>query len=109
MILDLVGIYVSKAKNRPAIEGFMLTLVLGLLGILIAAVLPTKEAPAPVVQVAAKKRYPKGRTMNYKKQAAENDDDRPDVATWNDWKTGGSAAAGVLEGLVVRVEASSGK
>ena len=38
----------------------MLTLLLGLLGILIAAVMPTKEAPAPVVQVAAKKRYPKG-------------------------------------------------
>jgi len=26
--------------------------------------------------------------MNYKKQAAENDDDWPDVVTWNDWKTG---------------------
>ena len=88
VILDLVGIYVSKAKNRPAIEGFMLTLLLGLLGILIAAVLPTKEAPAPVVQVAAKKRYPKGHTMNYKKQAAEHDDDWPDVVSWNDWKTG---------------------
>jgi len=25
--------------------------------------------------------------MNYKKQAAENDD-RPDAVTWNDWKTG---------------------
>ena len=67
MILDLVGIYVSKAKNRPAVERFIQTLVLGPLGILIATVPPTKEAPAPVVQVAAKKRYPKGHPMNYKK------------------------------------------
>ncbi len=80
--------HVSAAKNRAGIEGFLLTLVLDPLGILIAAVLPTKEAPTPVVQVAAKKRYPKGHPMNYKKQAAENDDDWPDVVTWNDWKTG---------------------
>ena len=65
MIPDLTGIYVSKAKNRPAIEGFVLTLVLNPLGTLIAAVLPTKEAPAPVVKVAAKKRYPKSHPMNY--------------------------------------------
>jgi hypothetical protein len=88
VILDLVGIYVSKAKNRPALEGFLLTLVLGPLGILIGTVLPTKEAPAPVVQATARKKYPKGHPMNYKNQKPGNDDDWPDVVTWNDWKTG---------------------
>ncbi len=44
-ILALVGSYVSLAKHRPGIEGFLLTACLGPLGILIAALLPTVEAP----------------------------------------------------------------
>ncbi len=87
VVVPLIGRYVSKAKNRSGAERFWLAFPLGLLGDLVAAVLPAKEPPAPLVQATPRMRYPKGHPMNYKNQKPENDDDWPDVVTGNDCKT----------------------
>lgn len=41
-----LGAYISSQKNRPAIEGVLLSLIFGPLGIIIAALLPTQSPPA---------------------------------------------------------------
>ena len=41
------GMAIAKSKNRDAGEGLALGLILGIFGVLIAAVLPSKGAPPP--------------------------------------------------------------
>jgi uncharacterized membrane protein HdeD (DUF308 family) len=52
-----LGAYVSAAKCRPALEGFFFGVLLGPLGILVAALLPANPAPAAV------NRWPVGHPM----------------------------------------------
>lgn len=48
IIMGFIGVYVSKSKNRSGWEGFLFGFFLSILGIIIAALLPTikKEKPA---------------------------------------------------------------
>ena len=45
MAVAFVGSYVSRQKHREAAEGFLLSLFLGPLGLILAAMLPTREPP----------------------------------------------------------------
>lgn len=42
-----LGAYISTQKNRQAIEGVLLALLFGPLGLIVAALLPTKAPAAP--------------------------------------------------------------
>ena len=44
IIMGLLGRYVAKEKNRSKAEGFWLGFLFSILGIIIIALLPTKEA-----------------------------------------------------------------
>ena len=48
IIMGFIGVYVSNSKNRSGWEGFLFGFFLSILGIIIAALLPTikKEKPA---------------------------------------------------------------
>lgn len=48
LIMGFIGVYVSNSKNRSGWEGFLFGFFLSILGIIIAALLPTikKEKPA---------------------------------------------------------------
>ena len=46
LITGFVGRYVAKEKNRSATEGFVFGFLLNLIGVIIVALLPTKE-PKP--------------------------------------------------------------
>lgn len=67
----LTGGYVSRVKNRPGFEGIALGLILGPLGVLIAALLPTIE---PV-------RY----SPRTRKQMIEEEEELPAILNWRDW------------------------
>lgn len=44
IIMGLLGRYVAKEKNRSKAEGFWLGFLFSILGVIIVALLPTKEA-----------------------------------------------------------------
>jgi len=46
LITGFIGRYVAKEKNRSATEGFLFGFLLNLVGVIIVALLPTKE-PKP--------------------------------------------------------------
>lgn len=46
LITGFIGRYVAKEKNRSASEGFLFGFLLNLIGVIIVALLPTKE-PKP--------------------------------------------------------------
>jgi hypothetical protein len=75
LLLCGVGAYVSNAKHRPGAEGFILTLILGPLGVLIAALMPTEEPPKP------ERRY----IADRKRRAEEEEEELPEVADWLNW------------------------
>ena len=43
-ITGFIGMYVAKQKNRSSDEGFLFGFLLSLIGVVIVALLPTKEA-----------------------------------------------------------------
>ncbi|MDB4060013.1 hypothetical protein N9492_00150 [Flavobacteriaceae bacterium] len=43
MVTGFLGRYVAKEKNRSSFEGFILGFLFNLLGVIIVALLPTKE------------------------------------------------------------------
>jgi MFS family permease len=63
-ITGLIGMYVAKEKNRSDSEGFLFGFLLSLIGIIIVALLPTKEAVAEIKKVELTK-----------EQLEENSDD----------------------------------
>jgi ABC-type transport system involved in multi-copper enzyme maturation permease subunit len=48
-ILGFLGSYVAKEKNRSGTEGFLLGFLFSFLGVIIVALLPTKEKPKEIV------------------------------------------------------------
>ena len=49
IIMGFLGSYVAKEKNRSGTEGFLLGLLFSLIGVIIVALLPTKEKPKEIV------------------------------------------------------------
>lgn len=49
IIMGLLGRYVAKEKNRSKAEGFWLGFLFSILGVIIVALLPTKEKPKEIV------------------------------------------------------------
>ncbi len=70
-LFSCVGIYVSNVKGRPAIEGLLFALLLGPIGVLVAALMPTVKQ----VHYAPRTR----------KRAVEEEEELPSVANWHDW------------------------
>ena len=55
IIMGFIGRYVSKSKNRGGWEGFLFGFFLSILGIIIAALLPTIKKEKPVELTADEK------------------------------------------------------
>ena len=49
IIMGFLGSYVATEKNRSGTEGFLLGLLFSILGVIIVALLPTKEKPKEIV------------------------------------------------------------
>ena len=49
VIMGFLGSYVAIEKNRSGTEGFLLGLLFSLIGVIIVALLPTKEKPKEIV------------------------------------------------------------
>ena len=49
IIMGFLGSYVATEKNRSGTEGFLLGLLFSILGVIIVALLPTKEKPKEVL------------------------------------------------------------
>jgi hypothetical protein len=49
VIMGFLGSYVAKEKNRSGTEGFLLGLLFSLIGVIIVALLPTKEKQKEIV------------------------------------------------------------
>ena len=47
IIMGILGRYVAKEKNRSAAEGFWIGFLFSILGVIIVALLPTKEKEKP--------------------------------------------------------------
>ena len=47
LIMGFIGTYVSNQKNRSGWEGFLFGFFLSILGVIIVAILPTKEKEKP--------------------------------------------------------------
>tara|TARA_X000000950_G_C13686746_1_gene566282 strand:- start:95 stop:445 length:351 start_codon:yes stop_codon:yes gene_type:complete len=65
IIMGFIGIYVSKSKNRSGWEGFLFGFFLSILGIIIAALLPTikKDKPAELTVDEKKQMEHKARAL----------------------------------------------
>ena len=48
-IMGFLGSYVAKEKNRSGTEGFLLGLLFSIIGVIIVALLPTKEKSKEIV------------------------------------------------------------
>ena len=68
-----IGAYVSGVKRRAPVEGFILGLLMGPLGVVVAALLPTIEGPKP-------SRRPK--TF---REEVEEEEELPEIVNWRDW------------------------
>jgi CDP-diglyceride synthetase len=81
IVMGFIGRYVSKSKNRSGWEGFLFGFFLSILGIIIAALLPTikKEKPAELtadekeqMELKAKELKQKADEMNRKTAYVRN-------------------------------------
>ena len=45
LVFPFVGMYVAASKHRSKLEGFVFGLILGLIGIFIVLLLPTRDVP----------------------------------------------------------------
>ena len=81
IVMGLIGVYVSNSKNRSGWEGFLFGFFLSILGVIIAALMPTikKEKPTELtaeekeqMELKAKELQRRADEMNRKTAKARN-------------------------------------
>lgn len=83
-----LGAYISMQKNRPDIEGVLLGMFLGPLGVIIAALLPGQSPPVPPVAPAPPEPAPQRQIrVTRPRPAKPSIPDEPIPQTPGDWGT----------------------
>ncbi len=73
-IMGFLGRYVAKEKNRSKAEGFWLGFLFSILGVIIVALLPTKEKPKEVLISDKEKERIKREEEQWKKNKRYDDE-----------------------------------